>query len=992
MMHKPRSTPSVSLSEPAGGFDMGAQPPLPFDIALAQTKLAMFVELASRDERLASLAAALQPGRDTHDLISGLFGCSPFLTELCFREPDVVAAFVSDDPRNTLHALCDEMRRAMRECADFARAMAHLRIAKRRIALLVALCDLGGRWGSDEVTHALSLSADALISEAVDFLFRQAASSGQTEPGPGGVVACGYIVLAMGKHGAFELNYSSDIDLIVFFDPERMRLRKDVEPGSFFIRMTKDLVKLLQERTADGYVFRTDLRLRPDPSSTQVAISVNAAFHYYESAGQNWERAAFIKARPVAGDIAAGEAFLKGLTPYIWRKYLDYAAIADIHAMKRQIHAHKGHREVVVAGHNLKLGRGGIREIEFFVQTQQLIAGGRQPDLRVRGTLEGLNKLAEKDWITATAAAELSECYRVLRRIEHRLQMINDEQTHTLPADDAGLLRVARFSGYEDRESFADALARIMRRVETHYARLFEAVPELTSTQSPGSLVFTGTNDDPETLQTLQRMGFESPSSVIATVRGWHYGRYPAMRSAKARERLTEITPRLLEALAATSNPNEALTRFDIFLSELPAGLQLFSLLKTNPDLLQLVADIMGSAPRLARILSSRRKLLDAVLDPGIFEEFPETGALIAHLREEIGRIDDYEEALNRARVIGQEKSFIIGVSLLTGVIDAARAGEAYAGLAEGMISALQMQVEQAMRRAHGDIPGAAAAVIGMGKLGGREMTAASDLDLILVYDYPEGTMFSSGLKPLAPSQYYARFTQRLISALSAATAEGRLYEVDMRLRPSGNAGPVATSLASFSAYQKASAWTWEHMALTRARVVSGDSALARKIEGVVFEALTKPRDPRITAKDVRDMRARIAEHKAARDRWDLKLVRGGLIDIEFIAQYLQLLHGATSPQVLKTNTAEALMALREAGHLDADATSALLSAVSLYGILTQITRLCIEGPFDAKASEGLKIRLARAAGAPDFSRLEAELSERQESVARLFEEIVPAA
>ncbi len=989
-MQQPENDLYIPAAAPATGSNANARLPMPFDAGLSATRLAMFSELAAKNDRLALLAEHLRQDSDLRALLGGVFGCSPFLSDLCLKEPEVVEAFATGHPRTILDTLCGDVRRELDACADFARAMALLRIARRRVALLVALCDLGGRWTIEEVTQELSVSADTFISAAVDFLFRQAARAGQFDAAlTDGARASGYIVLGMGKYGAFELNYSSDVDLVVFFDPERARLKPGGEPVPFFIRITKDLVKLLQERTADGYVYRTDLRLRPDPGSTQVAISVNAAYHYYESAGQNWERAAFIKARPVAGDIAAGEAFLKGLTPYVWRKYLDYAAIADIHAMKRQIHAHKGHRDIAVAGHNLKLGRGGIREIEFFVQTQQLIAGGRQPDLRVRGTLEGLRRLAEKGWITGEAAAELSDCYRFLRAVEHRLQMLNDEQTHTLPADEAGLLRVARFSGYEDRDGFASDLARTMRRVETHYARLFETVPELTSSLNPGSLVFTGTTDDPATLETLRRMGFENPSAVIATVRGWHYGRYPAMRSAKARERLTEITPRLLEALAATSNPNEALTRFDAFLSELPAGLQLFSLLKTNPDLLQLVADIMGSAPRLARILSSRRRLLEAMLDPGIFEAFPNSSDLIAHLRREIGGIEDYEEALNRARVVGQEHAFIIGVSLLTGAIDATRAGEAYAALAQGMIAALHMQVEQAMRRAHGEIPGAAAAVIGMGKLGGREMTAASDLDLILVYDYPEGTAASTGLKPLAPSQYYARFTQRLISALSAATAEGRLYEVDMRLRPSGNAGPVATSLASFSTYQMSSAWTWEHMALTRARVVSGPPDLAEKIAAVVRQALMKPRDPLQVAKEVRDMRAKIAEHKAPRDRWDLKLVRGGLIDLEFIAQYLQLVNAATSPQVLRTNTAEALAALRDAGHLDAAAASDLLAAASLYGALTQIIRLCVEGPFDAKVSDGLKIRLARAAHAPDFSRLEAELAERQETVARLFDEII---
>ena len=351
-----------------------------------------------------------------------------------------------------------------------------LRRMKAEAALLIALADIGGVWPVMRATRALTELADAAVRAAVRFLLRDAAARrpAQARRPAKPEEGSGYIVLAMGKMGAFELNYSSDIDLIVFYDRDAPALADKDDATAFHVRITRGLVKLLQERTADGYVFRVDLRLRPDPASTPIAVSTEAALNYYGSVGQNWERAALIKARACAGDIAAGEAILAQLAPFIWRKYLDYAAVADIQAMKRQIHAYRGHDEIAVEGHNIKLGRGGIREIEFFVQTQQLIAGGRHPELRGRETLPTLAALAEGGWIGAEARDDLEAAYHFLRTIEHRLQMVADEQTHTLPADREGIERFARFAGFKDRDAFAQKLVEHLRKVQRQYVRLFE--------------------------------------------------------------------------------------------------------------------------------------------------------------------------------------------------------------------------------------------------------------------------------------------------------------------------------------------------------------------------------------------------------------------------------------------------------------------------------------------------------------------------------------
>lgn len=962
--------------------------PIPHDRERAGGQMAD-LETACHDQPvLAPLLDALRRP-PIRNLLSGIFGCSPYLSGLVNRDPARLLRVLDADPEAHLRALSSELPRVVAAHA-FADAMRALRQFKAEVALLVALCDLGGVWPVMQVTAALTSAADAAVAAAVRFLLVQAAAKGDwlARDSDAPEAHSGYIVLGMGKFGAGELNYSSDIDLIVFFDPDLVPLKAGIEPLAYVVRMTRDLVRLLQERTGDGYVFRADLRLRPDPGATHVAMSTPAALNYYESFGQNWERAALIKARAVAGDIASGKAFLQELSPFIWRKYLDFAAIADIHAMKRQIHAFKGFGHIAVAGHDIKVGRGGIREIEFFVQTQQLIAGGRQTVLRVPQTLAALSNLADRGWIRAAVEHELGDAYRFLRRIEHRLQMIADEQTQTLPESPDDLERVAHFSGYPDTPAFASALMAELACVQGHYAALFENTPDLS--RDGANMVFAGEADDPATVAALSAMGFTNPSQVIASVRGWHHGRYPAVRSPRARELLTEVQPLLIDDLSKTADPDLAFISFDRFLSELPSGVQLFSLLRANPTLLRLIAAIMGSAPRLVGILSRHRRILDAVLDPGFFGSVPSEDALAAMIEREVAGAPDLQEALDRARVVGNEQSFLIGVRVLSDSIGAGQSGGAYARLAEQLIAALQYRVEEEMAQAHGRLPGGGAVVLAMGKLGGREMTAASDLDLILVYDCDPDAEQSDGPRPLAPSQYYARLTQRLISALTSQTAEGRLYDVDMRLRPSGQKGPLATSLSSFTGYQTADAWTWEHMALTRARAISGPASLRARVEHAVRDTIVRPRDRAKVAADVRDMRQRIEKEKATQDIWDLKQVRGGLIDIEFMTQHLQLVHAAGHPDSLDQNTVQALRKLSAAQLLAPQHAEVLIPGARLVNNLTQVIRLCIQGPFNPDtAPDGLKDLLARAGEMPDFERLQGELRRTLGEVAALFDAVV---
>ena len=924
------------------------------------------------------------------DLVAGISAGSTYLSGLIRQKPERFLGILRSDPDVRLNALIEELAQTAGRVESIEQLMVALRTFKSEAALLIALCDLSGVWPIMSVTNTLTRVADAATQQSVSFLFRQAQEKGewQSDGTSDPAADSGYIVLAMGKHGAFELNYSSDIDLIVFYDPYKARLADPSEAQSFYVKLTRNLVKCMNEQTRDGYVFRTDLRLRPDPGATQVAISIDSALHYYESFGQNWERAAMIKARPIAGDIEAGQSFIGELAPFVWRKYLDYAAIADVHAMKRQIHVHRGFGEIAVAGHNIKLGRGGIREIEFFVQTQQLIAGGRQPELRSPATLDVLELLVERGWIEAATRDDLDEAYRFLRWLEHRIQMIADQQTHQLPSDEDQLKQFARFSGFHDIGALEVAVRKRLEIVQQHYSVLFEDVPQLST--EGANLVFAGEEDDPGTVAALQQMGYVRPSQVIASIRNWHRGRFAAVRSEKSRERLTDVQPVLIEALADTVDPDAALLGFERFLAQLPAGIQLFALLKANPDLMRLLANIVGSAPRLADILSKRSRVFDAVLDPRIIGNVASNDEISEMLTEAFREAESYEEVLDIAREIGGEQSFVVGARILSGVIDAERAGGTYALLAEELVRHLHSAVDDDFSSRHGHVRGGCVGVVAMGKLGGREMTAASDLDLITVYDFDSDCQSSDGVRQLPPSQYYARFTQRLISALSSPTSKGQLYEVDMRLRPSGQKGPVATQLSSFVDYQRNQAWTWEHMALTRARVISGAPEFRERIADAIRASLVVVRDRDKITSDVREMRMRIEKEKGTENIWDLKQVRGGMVDIEFICQYLQLIHAATNPDVLTANTFRALQGLRDAGCLDSGAASHLQDSLRLIQAMEQITRLCFNGPFNPEtAPGGLKDLLTRVAGEVTFDRLEHRLRQELARNRAIFEEIV---
>jgi glutamate-ammonia-ligase adenylyltransferase len=867
------------------------------------------------------------------DLLAGTAGCSPYLAGLMTREKEWLPAAIHD-PEGAVDTLLADLEKVTLDALPL-----HLRQMKRRVALIAALADLGGVWSLEKVTGTLTRFADAAVAACVMRLVAAEVARGKLPEGKP-QDAAGMVVLAMGKMGAHELNYSSDIDLICLFDDSRFAPDDVYEARAAFIRVTRRMTAILSEVKDGGYVFRTDLRLRPDASVMPVCLSMEAAERYYESVGRTWERAAYIKARVCAGDQAAGARFLQTLRPFVWRKHLDFAAIQDAHDMRLKIRDHKGlGGPVTLEGHDMKLGRGGIREIEFFTQTRQLIAGGRDASLRLRGTGEGLHALAGAGWIGADVADTLLDHYRHHREVEHRVQMFADAQTHHLPQDAAGFDRLAAFMGRDVAELRQDLTRRLG---EVHALTEGFFAPEAR----PKAQITWG-------------------QDVVA-----RWQAYPALRSPRATEIFDRIIPQIMASLQEAARPDEALAKFDGFLAGLPAGVQLFSLFEANPQLTQLIVDIAATAPALAQYLSRNAAVLDAVIGGAFFNPWPGMAALRDQLGAVLATHPDYESQLIAARTWAREWHFRIGVHHLRGLIDAATSGTQYADLAEAVIAALWPVIVAEFARKHGAPPGRGGAVVAMGSLGAARLNAGSDLDLIVIYD-PKGQDSSEGPRPLATRAYFARLTQALITALAVPMSAGRLYEVDMRLRPSGRQGPVATSFDAFVDYQNKEAWTWEHLALTRARPITGDAALCADIEGFRRELLAHKGQGAGVVADVAEMRARLAQVKSAEGHWDAKTGPGRLQDIELCAQTAGLIAGSPARDVDAQ-----LQAGVAAGWLDEADAEVLCDAARLFWKLQAAVRLLTGGVLDPDAlGEGARRMILRETDTPDLDALLARMT-----------------
>ena len=916
--------------------------PLPADPDSAARLIERFAALGPAQARFAT---------ERQPMFSAIGGNSPFLSDLAVREQRCLRLMSRIGPGAVVARVLARID-AIPSTIKRAQLAAILREAKRQVALVVALADIGGDWSLAPVTAALSSLAEATLRRSVAHLLRAAHDAGELHLADPDAPErdSGLIVLGMGKLGARELNYSSDIDLILFFDPAAHPYHGDTIAASF-TRIARGLISLMEARDADGYVFRTDLRLRPDPAATSPAVSLPAALAYYESMAQNWERAAMIKARPVAGDLTRGRAFLDDIRPFIWRRGLDFAAMADIQDMKRRIDTHRKDRGLL--GRDLKLAPGGIREVEFAAQTLQLVWGGRNPALREPTTLGALDALVAAGRLPAGSARDLVAAYHVLRRVEHRLQMVADRQTHRLPESTIELDRFARFMGEPDAARFSAMLTPHMARVADHYAALFAEVPNAPGL--PGLDLRGPDAAPPEAVAALHALGFRNLPGMIATLRGWRAGRIRALRSERARALLDLVQPALLAALARQTEPDAAFARFDALLGRLPAGVQVLSLFHRNPALLDRVAGVLGAAPSLADYLATSPAALEGLLSPEPGDHPAESLSL------QLVDARGLEEALAITRRTVRGAEFRLCAAQMEGWVDVDQAGLERTALADSALTALLPRVVATVAERHGQVPGGAIAVVALGKAGGREMMAGSDLDLMFIYDHPPGAE-SDAPRPMAAGQWFIRAAHAYVAALTARGAEGSLYEVDMRLRPSGNKGPVAVSLSGFERYHAEEAWTWERMALTRARVVAGPATLCAAVERAIATALGRDVPAAQVRADAAAMRVRLLHDLPPRGVWDVKLRPGGQIEVEFIAQVLGLIHGARG-----LTTRDLLAELTTLGALTETDHNRLVLADRLWRSVQSLLRIAVGRRVDTMTASALELLRTRIDGAIDL-------------------------
>ncbi len=831
-------------------------------------------------------------------------------------------------------------------------------LRRRRLALAVALAigDLAGALPLARVMGELSTFADHALDAAIIAAIQRRVPDADPQ---------GFSAIALGKHGAGELNYSSDIDPILLYDPDLLPRRARDDPAEAAQRIARTVVELLGAVTDEGYVFRVDLRLRPAAEVTPLALPFIAAITHYESSALAWERAAFIRARPASGDVVAGQAFLDAIRPFVWRRSLDFGAIAEIGRLTTRIRDHYAGGQAVGPGYDLKRGRGGIREVEFFAQTHQLIHGGRNPALRQRGTRAALDALAEAGIIAAEDAALLGASYDRLRTLEHRLQMIADQQTHSLPTDPAQLDAAARLEGLPSGAALVQELGQISEAVGSRFDGLI-------ATYAPTGAVPVAAH--PLELE-LAALGFSEPGPLAARIESWDNGQYRALRSAEAREAFARLRTTLLAALAAAPDPDRALLRWEGLLGGLPSAINVFQLLEARPALLGVVMRVLAHAPTLADELARRSDLLDTLIDRSAFDLPGSVESLAAEFRRgEAG--DDYQCLLDAVRRKVGEWRFALGVQLIESQQggawrDPLDVAAALSRLAEAAILVLAEAARAEFLRPHGRITNSDLVVLGLGRLGGAALTHASDLDLVFLFSGDHAGE-SDGPRPLGSTLYYNRLAQRVIAALSAPTAAGALYEVDVRLRPSGAQGPLAVSLESFVRYQREEAWTWEHMALCRARPLFGRKADRAALAAIITDVLQTLREPEKLRADVLAMRAEMAQHKPPAGPLDVKLARGGLVDLEFLVHYLQL----RERTALDPDLGRAVDRLGAAGLVPPH----LRAAHDLLARLLVVVRLVApDGRFPPEASRAI---VARACGKADWPGLLVAVVEARRAIA----------
>ncbi|MCM2358800.1 MAG: bifunctional [glutamate--ammonia ligase]-adenylyl-L-tyrosine phosphorylase/[glutamate--ammonia-ligase] adenylyltransferase [Geobacteraceae bacterium] len=912
---------------------------------MALNNLERVAAAVPRDELLAACSGKGRLGQ-----LLAICGSSPFLAGILCRDPLYFTELFRNrliDIRRDEDAMLAALRAQTGAATSYQEIFPVLRRFKLREILRIAARDLNGLAPLEEVTAELSALAAATLQLAYEVARRTlvAEHGSPLMETPSGPRQADLTVLGMGKLGGRELNFSSDIDIIYFYSADRGETagvpdgqggtRGQISLHAFFVKLAEMITRAISQVTADGFVFRVDLGLRPEGKSGEMAVSLRSAEIYYESWGQSWERSAMLKARPVAGDLELGEQFLRLIEPFIYRRYLDYNLIEDIMAMKQKIDASLARERE--GEYNIKLGRGGIREIEFFIQALQLVYAGKNPALRRRNTLAALAALRDARLISGEDHTALREAYRFLRTVEHRIQVVQERQSHSLPKKEDELLSLARRCGFLRQNGlhrFRDTLEGHRRQVSAIYGNLFLSRDQrLREEVQPEIYYFLDRTAAPDLIKDmLAERRFARVDAAYDNLLLLRDGPARARLTERARRLLEKIAPLLLQEIFASPDPDMALANLERFLCAIGPRSTFYALLAENRPILKLLVSLFGISEFLSKIFIAHPELLDSMVARASAASFRERHEMAAELRSLLESAADFEERLDVLRRYRHEQFLRIGMNDIYGKLGQTEITTQLTWLAETCLVAAHELAKAELCRyglptwldPAGGQRQANLAVLGMGKMGGYELNYHSDLDIIYIYDHQGVT---DGEKQLTNHEYFAKLGQKIISILTTQTREGHVYKIDTRLRPSGNAGPLVTSLDSFKNYHREEAQIWERQALTKARVVLGEETLRDSIEEIVRHTVYGAGTDNGAREEIHRLRMRM-ETEIARESegsYNIKTGRGGMVDVEFVVQYLQLKHGRDFPEIRSSNTLTALKGMRACGLLPEEDAAVLL-------------------------------------------------------------------
>lgn len=947
-------------------------------------------------------------------------GSSPFLTNIICRKPFYFhRLFVEKemDVRRSEAESLAALQAFTDGCPDYAELLPLLRRFKFAEILRIGARDLTGLAPLEEVTAELAALASSTLQLAYEFARKQLVE----EHGlplmrtPNGIREADLVVMGMGKLGGRELNFSSDIDLIYFYSSNQGE-SAGIDDGAggktgvlslhaFFVKLAEMISRAISQVTEHGFVFRVDLGLRPEGKSGDVAVSLRSAEIYYESWGQSWERSAMLKARPVAGSLELGEQLLRTLEPFIYRRYLDYTLIEDMMSMKQKIdRSLTRERE---GEYNIKLGRGGIREIEFFIQALQLVYAGKRPEIRERNSLKALEALCEAKLVSPDDCATLRDAYRFLRTVEHRIQVVQERQTHNLPAKEEEFHALARRCGYlrpGGVERFRATLEGYRAKVSQIYGNLFlSSDRKLREEVKPEVYFFFEASADPDLIKDmLAERRFRDPDKAYQNLMVLRDGPPRVRLSERGRRTLEKIAPIILQHVFESPDPDMALANLDKFLCAVGSRSTVYALLAENRETLRLLASLFGTSEFLSKIFITQPELLETMVSRSYALSVKSRDTMRDELAALLARTEHFEERLDVLRRYRHEEFLRIGMNDIYGQMGQTELTSQLTSLAEVCLEAAYGMAREELARfgrptwrdEEGKEHEARFAVVGMGKMGGVELNYHSDLDVIYVYDHQGMT---DGEKQVTNHEYFAKLGQKIISILTTQTREGYVYKIDTRLRPSGNAGPLVTSLESFADYHHREAQIWERQALTKARVVLGEERFRRRIEEIIAHAVYGGGIDEGGRKEIHRLRMRM-ENELAREKkgsYNIKTGRGGIVDVEFIVQYLQLGRGVDFPAIRTTTTLLALKGMRSCGILEEGEFQTLLQGYKFLRRLENRLRIVHDYSMnDLGGPQDYLDRLARRLGYDDKLRhpgeaLMADYEQITEGIRSCYERIL---